>query len=43
MVTVPGAEKFSSTIAMAETVDLRASRREPFRVSFSVSRYVSQR
>ena len=36
MVTVPGAEKLFSTIAMAETIDpVRASAAKPFRNSFS--------
>jgi Bacterial extracellular solute-binding protein len=38
MVIVPGAEKFSSTIAMAQAIDpLRAAAPQPFRNSFSAS------
>ena len=38
MVAVPGAEQFSSTIAMARTIDLcERPRPKPFRITFSVS------
>jgi hypothetical protein len=45
MVTVPGAEKFSSTIAMAETIDpLRAPAAKAFsEFLFSVAREVYPR